>query len=118
MKSNDNNGMSFFSALAFILGIFSAVFFIFKFLNRPKQDFVERNSFEKKPPRKNVPKTGRLGLLMEVFRKEGEVTVEMLLGKVEDVSERTLRRDLKKLEDLGHIKKVGNTKGSKYLFLK
>ena len=113
MKEKEN--VSFFSAMAFVLGIFSAVFLVFKLLNKGQK----RNSFEKSkysPVAK--PVGNRDDGILDVFKRDGELTVEVLLKEIGGVSERTLRRDLKKLEDRGLIKKIGSTKGSKYLYVK
>ncbi len=54
--------------------------------------------------------------ILQILSTEGEVTVEYLMEKIKNVTERTLRRDMKKLEELGFSEKMGNTKGSKYIY--
>jgi predicted HTH transcriptional regulator len=56
--------------------------------------------------------------ILNILEMRGEVTVEELIEEIEGVSERTFRRDMQKLEKLGLSKKEGNTKGSKYIYLK
>ena len=56
--------------------------------------------------------------ILDILVLRGEITVEELIEEIEGVSERTFRRDMQKLEKLGLSKKEGNTKGSKYIYLK
>ena len=54
--------------------------------------------------------------ILDILCKRGEVTVEELLGEIGGITERTLRRDMRKLEEMGWSKKEGNTKGSRYIY--
>ena len=52
--------------------------------------------------------------IFEMVKQNGEVTMQTVSDRVSDVSERTLRRDMNKLEKLGLIERFGKTKDSVY----
>lgn len=54
--------------------------------------------------------------ILKLLSSKGEVTVEELMKIIKGVTERTLRRDMKRLEQLGLSEKQGSTKGSKYIY--
>lgn len=85
---------------------FFLVFFLLIFL---KKKTVKKITFDL---------NSRQEKILEILSLKGEVTVEELMGKIKSVSERTLRRDMGKLEEYGFSKKQGNTKGSKYIYTK
>ena len=53
--------------------------------------------------------------ILSLFDKEEKITNEMISSRIQNVSKRTLRRDLTYLEDKGYIRQVGKTKGSYYV---
>ncbi len=85
---------------------FFLVFFLLVFLRKKtvKNIVFDLNSRQEK--------------ILEILSSKGEITVDELMGEIKGVSERTLRRDMGKLEELGFSKKQGNTKGSKYIYTK
>lgn len=52
--------------------------------------------------------------IFEMVNHNGEVTMQLVSDHINDVSERTLRRDMNKLEKLGLIERFGKTKDSVY----
>ncbi len=52
--------------------------------------------------------------IYQLIRKEGELDMKSVQDKVAGVSDRTLRRDMTKMEKLGLIKQVGKTRNSVY----
>ena len=52
--------------------------------------------------------------IYQLVRREGEIDMKSVLSKVDGVSDRTLRRDMTKMEKLGLIKQVGKTRNSVY----
>ncbi|MBN2015400.1 DeoR family transcriptional regulator [Candidatus Dojkabacteria bacterium] len=62
--------------------------------------------------------TGKLNArqkrILSLFDREDKITNEMIGNEINDVSERTIRRDLTTLSEKGYIKQVGKTKGSHY----
>jgi predicted HTH transcriptional regulator len=58
--------------------------------------------------------TRRQKKIVELFKKHDQLEMKDLLEQIDGVTERTLRRDLLKLSDLGLINKEGTTKGVKY----
>lgn len=55
--------------------------------------------------------------ILSVLQERKELTIDEIVPYVDGVSERTLRRDMFKLESLGYSKKLGSTKGTKYIFI-
>lgn len=107
-----------FSIVSFLLGILAAVFVVYGMYReyRRKKKIVSTPEFQEVKIKSKV----QLDLSerqREVYRLiESSKKVEMkdLLMRVKGVTERTLRRDLLKLQELGLIKKKGNTKSSSY----
>lgn len=60
---------------------------------------------------------GRLDKLETFLNGKSEVTIPEISKHFSTVSERTLRRDMDKLEDKGVVKQVGKTKNSYYKVL-
>lgn len=52
--------------------------------------------------------------IMDFIDKVDEMAVSDIVQKFKEVTPRTLRRDLEKLENLGFVKQIGKTKDSKY----
>jgi len=81
--------------------------------------FLKKKTFEPLEIQEEVePLNERQEKILKTLSSKGEVTVEELMVKVKGVSERTLRRDMKRLEELGFSEKQGSTKGSKYIYTK
>lgn len=90
---------------------FVGVFFLILFLFKKKDSNLQQESFLQEDSL-NVRQEEILGIL----KLDGEVAVDDLMYKIKNVSERTLRRDMNKLQSLGFCGKQGNTKGSKYIY--
>ncbi len=99
------------SVWSIILAFFFVLFLIFFSRKKP---FRKREPLEKEKEFSELNERQR-GIL-ELLSSKGEITVEQLMGDIKGVTERTFRRDMKKLEQLGFSKKQGNTKGSKYIY--
>ena len=72
----------------------------------------------KSKPTKNSEKddklTPRQKEVLSLLKAKKTLEMKDLLGNIKGVTERTLRRDLLKLQELGFVKKVGTTKSVKY----
>ena len=96
------------SSILFFLATFLAAFSLVlvflrkKPLQKEKEEFFDLNDRQEK--------------ILNVLKEKGEVTIDDLRSEVGSVSERTLRRDMKRLEELGLSRKEGSTKGSKYIY--
>lgn len=55
--------------------------------------------------------------IVELLKKMGVVTVSDVRSIEKDVTNRTIRRDMDKLEALGIVEQVGNTRGSSYKYV-
>ncbi len=144
MCTEKKNSCSFFSL---IFGIFTSFILVFTFLSifkKKEEEVVEvKEKFKKEKPNvrkiekkkevKEKPKVkkvlkkkevkennlnDRQNDILSMLKKEKEVKIENIMGEIVGVSERTLRRDMNKLEELGYSKKVGTTKACKYIFVK
>lgn len=62
---------------------------------------------------KNLSKRQRK--ILKLFEKNDRVDTSLLSKKIPNVTVRTLRRDLDKLEDLHLVEKIGKTKGVHYI---
>jgi len=71
--------------------------------------------------RVNTGDTSELSLrqkeMLNILQLKKTVDMKVLLARITGVTERTLRRDLLKLQELGFVKKEGNTKSVKYHLL-
>lgn len=105
------------SFLIYLIAVLSAVFVFFVFFKKKplkkEYDLEDEVLVLEEPNLLN----SRQEKILSFLEKDGEVTVEVLLEKVGGVTERTLRRDMNKLVGFGIVKKQGNTKGSKYIFV-
>lgn len=110
-KSNEGNNVSFwFSLLAF----FMLFFFFFVILGKKRtKTLVQKDSLEGEQEDLNR----RQRKILEILSSEGEVTIGDIMKKIKGITERTLRRDMKKLEQLDLSRKEGTTKGSKYIYI-
>jgi predicted HTH transcriptional regulator len=113
-ESVKNNTRENFPILGFILGLLSiisaflVVFYIFR-----KRDSVQiPTNFSE-----NLELNDRQKKIFSLLKEKGELRVDDIMSQIGGVSERTLRRDMSKLEDLGYSKKLGSTKGAKYIFI-
>lgn len=103
----------------FITGLFSVltiVFLIFLFVKQ--KGVIKNESVKKSKPFKKISGlNNRQEKVLNLLKSKREITVDEALVDIKDVSERTLRRDMNKLESLGISKKEGTTKGSKYIYI-
>jgi DNA repair ATPase RecN len=60
---------------------------------------------------------GRIDQLQSFVSNKSEITIPEIRKHFSSVSERTLRRDMEKLENMGVVKQVGKTKNSFYRVL-
>jgi len=127
--------------ISFLLGVITAVFFGYRIIRnyrrnkRAQQEIIkveEENSKAiegvistkdiayKIPKQKNESKTfkglsSRQKRVYEIIRQSKKVEMRHLLTQITGVTERTLRRDLLKLQELGLVLKKGSTKSVTYL---
>jgi len=113
MKKSLRENKSFSIFWPFLLAFFGIFFVLFLFLRKKEEKEIFTEAIESP---KNLNE--RQGKILEVLTLKKEITVEELMKEIDGVSERTLRRDMGKLEELGFSKKQGNTKGSKYIYTK
>lgn len=106
-KQNENLSIWSFFVIFFL--VFSFVLFMFR-----KQSPRREKLMELVPDKSGL--NSRQEKILDILCERGEVTVEELLGEIGGVTERTLRRDMRKLEEMGWSKKEGNTKGSIYIY--
>lgn len=59
-------------------------------------------------------KVSRLDAIETLLRQKKKINIRLLRGIFPDVSERTLRRDMEKLEKRGIVKQKGHTKDTSY----
>jgi len=87
-------------------------------LNQVKEQ-IERLSVDgklkKKLGGKQVPLTPRQVKLMEYINEQGGITMAAARSLIPMVSEDTILRELQDLRKKGIIRKVGRTKGAKYI---
>jgi predicted HTH transcriptional regulator len=108
-----------FRLLSFGLGLIAAVFVGYQMY----REYRKREQLKATPEFKEVKRQRRVALDLtprqkEVYRLiETSKKVEMrdILSRVKGVTERTLRRDLLKLQEQGLITKKGSTKSAQYL---
>lgn len=58
--------------------------------------------------------TERQGTILEIMRRTGPVDSKLLVKELGGINERTLRRDLVRLQELGLVTKAGSTKSATY----
>ncbi len=102
-----SNGLIFWS---FLIAFFAVLFSMFFLKKRVVCDFEKSED--------NYDLNERQKKVLELLSLRGEITVDEIMKKIKGVSERTLRRDMNKLGDMGFCIKEGNTKGSKYIYTK
>lgn len=59
----------------------------------------------------------RQDAILNFLKSNNEATISEITEEFNDVSSRTLRRDMDKLEKLGLVKQFGKTKDSRYKFI-
>ncbi len=70
------------------------------------------------PASKKYSLTPRQNVIYAIIRGKKSLEMKDLLPKIPGVTERTLRRDLLKLQEAGLIMKQGTTKASSYVLIK
>ncbi len=113
MDKNFKNNKKFPILWSFFLAFFGIIFLILVLFRKKDEEI-----FEKEIKVEEVGLTPRQEEIVGILSQKGEITVEELIGVIKGVSERTFRRDMQKLEELGISRKEGNTKGSKYIYTK
>ncbi len=58
--------------------------------------------------------TERQGTILQIMRRIGPVDSKLLVKELGGINERTLRRDLVRLQELGLVAKAGSTKSATY----
>lgn len=71
-------------------------------------------------PKQEIPKghkgqTGRMSAILEVIRKQKNVSIKDIAAKVTDCSEKTIQRELTTLIEQGLVRKVGERRWSVYI---
>lgn len=90
---------------------------------RKKGGVIKKKSKKLLKKTKNKLKSIKDGLtprqkkIIDLFDREDQITNEMIQSVITGVTERTIRRDLNDLEEMGYIKKLGKTKGSYYVLV-
>ncbi len=109
----DKNGSVFWAFMLAFLGMFFLLIMLFS-----KKANVKRQVHKvfKKEAEGVEELNERQSKVLKLLKERREITVEELVMEIKGVSERTFRRDMKKFEEEGLLKKEGNTKGSKYIF--
>ena len=110
-KREQEDSFSFWPIILAFFIVFPLIFFLKK---KPRKN-IEGLQIEKEEV---VDLNDRQKRILKLLSSKGEVTVEELMKTIKDVTERTLRRDMKRLEQLGLSEKQGSTKGSKYIYTK
>ncbi len=123
--------------ISFLIGIVTAVLFGYRLVRnyrknrREKEELlqveeanfkaIEKISHPQKRVEPNINLSETKGLssrqkrVYDIIKQNKKVEMRNLLGRISGVTERTLRRDLLKLQSLGLVVKLGNTKSVTYL---
>ena len=127
--------------ISFLVGVITAVFFGYRIIrnyrrNKRAQEEILKieaenskaienissnrpstNKVNKKPYELNQTKeiTIRQNRVYNIIKQSKKVEMRHLLSQISGVTERTLRRDLLKLQELGLVLKKGSTKSVTYL---
>ena len=107
-KRKKQSSVSIFSIIFAFFFVLSLIFFLRKKTSDETEHLIREENLSDLNERQRK--------ILELLSSEGEVTVEQLMNEIKGVTERTFRRDMKKLEELGLSAKQGNTKGSKYIY--
>jgi predicted HTH transcriptional regulator len=104
------------------LGIGATVYLVLKFKARRKTKTAQLKLIEDKEDNPKltdvIAQNKRTEEVYKLIKELKEVDMTVLLAKVKGVTERTLRRDLAKLQTMKLIKKSGSTKSAKYSLAK
>lgn len=105
-----------------ILGIIATFYLVVKFKAKKKAKNDQLTLLEDKEEETKLKETIAQGKRTEevyrLIKEFKEVDMPLLLSKVNGVTERTLRRDLAKLQTMKLVKKSGSTKSAKYSLTK
>ena len=105
-----------------ILGILATVYLVLKFKTKRKAKNDQLTLIE--DPEKDakfldtIAQGKRTEEVYKLIKELKQVDMTILLSKFKGITERTLRRDLAKLQTMKLIKKTGSTKSAKYLLTK
>lgn len=88
---------------------------IVKEVKKTKKKAQKKVAKEVKMLQKKISK--RQGEILDYLEENNDIAISDIMKNFSSVSSRTLRRDLSKLEELGHVRQVGKTKDSRYKFL-
>jgi predicted HTH transcriptional regulator len=97
--------------LNIIIGIIATIYLVLKFKSRRKKKSTQLPLIEDTTV---TPQNTRTEEVYKIIKEMKEVDMAALLNKIKGVTERTLRRDLAKLQTMHLIKKSGSTKSAKY----
>jgi predicted HTH transcriptional regulator len=115
-REDEQNGFSTWAFISGLISFLTVAFLIFLFIRQ--RCVVKKDVVEVKPKLKRIGGLNvRQQKVLDLLKEKKNITVEDILSNIKGVSERTLRRDMNKLESLGVSKKQGTTKGSKYIYL-
>ena len=118
--------MVFFKILLFVinlvLGILATFYLVVKFKTKRKAKNDQLTLIDDKNEEVKLKETIAQGRRTEevyrLIKEFKEVDMPILLSRIKGVTERTLRRDLAKLQTMKLIKKSGSTKSAKYVLAK
>jgi len=105
-----------------IIGILVTFYLVIKFKSRGKKKQSQLRLIEDKDDNPKlsdvVAQNKRTEEVYKIVKELKEVEMSTLLAKIKGVTERTLRRDLAKLQTMKLIRKNGSTKSAKYVLTK
>jgi predicted HTH transcriptional regulator len=81
-----------------------------------KNTSPEKDSKDKKDDSKYSNLSGRKQKIMQTLEKQQSITVPELSDLFPNVSDRTLRRDMNALNNIGLVDRDGSTKSTVYIF--
>ena len=105
-----------------VLGITATVYLVLKFKTKRKAKNDQLTLIE--DPENDakfldtIAQGKRTEEVYKLIKQLKEVDMSMLLSKFKGITERTLRRDLAKLQTMKLVKKTGSTKSAKYTLSK
>jgi predicted HTH transcriptional regulator len=102
-----------------VLGFITVLYLILDLLQKDGKNFgAFENEDEDNPvdevETKLLELSSRKQKIVKLLRSSGSVTVPSVSSHFADVSDRTIRRDMNDLEDIGLIERRGSTKATTY----
>jgi predicted HTH transcriptional regulator len=119
---NDNSNCVFknlIKTFGAVLGFVTVVYLVLDLLQKDEED---SSAFEDESGDNRVDEietklsklSSRKRKIVKLLQDSGSVTVPSISSRFPDISDRTIRRDMNDLEDIGLIERRGSTKATKY----